>query len=98
MLAKSPRGAREGERGQVLILALAFIAVFGVITVAILRFGDAVGIQHVHTEATAANDTLPEGGAAYAAADSARSDFFTQCPPPLGNLGKLTMQTGDVVT
>jgi hypothetical protein len=95
MLVKRPRHARQGERGQVLILALAFIAVFGVITVAILRFGDVVGIQHVHTEATAASDTLAEGGAEYAAADSARSDF-TQCAP--GNGGQLTMQTRDVVT
>jgi hypothetical protein len=91
MLAIGPRRARQGEHGQVLILALAFIAVFGVITVAILRFGDTVGIQHIHTEATATNDSRAEGGAAYAAADSARG---AACVP--GNTGQLTMQTGDV--
>jgi hypothetical protein len=95
MLAKGQRRARQGERGQVLILALAFIAVFGVITVAILRFGDVVGIQHVHTEATAGNDSRAEGGAAYAAADSARSDL-PNCPSLKGNTEQLTMQTGDV--
>ena len=92
MLAKGPRRARQGERGQVLILALAFIAVFGVLTVAILRFGDVVGLQHVHTEATAANDSKAEGGAAYAAADAASG---AACAP--GNTGQLTMQTGDAV-
>jgi hypothetical protein len=91
MLARAPRSARRAECGQVLILALAFIAVFGVITVAILRFGDVVGIQHVHSEATGASDSKAEGGAAYAAADAARG---VACAP--GNTGKVTMLTGDV--
>jgi hypothetical protein len=86
---------RSGERGQVLVLALAFIAAFALLVGAVLSFGGVTGLQHMHTEATAAKDGLAEGGAAYAAADAVRQDI-----PQLGcvknNTGQLTMQGGDV--
>jgi hypothetical protein len=93
MLARGPLRSKQGEQGQVLILALAFIAVFGVLTVAVLRLGDVVGLQHVHTDTIAASDSKAEGGAAFAAADAANGAACKQ-----GNTGQLTMQTNkDVV-
>ncbi len=74
------------------MLAIAFIAFFGVVTVAVFRFADATGLQHVHTEMTASNDSLAEGGAAWAAADAASSSYTCTS----GGSGSLTMQGGDV--
>lgn len=93
MLSKTYRH-RSGERGQVLVLALAFIAAFALLVGAVLSFGGVTGLQHMHTEATAANDGLAEGGAAYAAADAVRSDIPLACAA--GSTGQITMQSGDV--
>jgi hypothetical protein len=79
-----------------LILALTFIAFFALVLGAVLNFGDVTGTQHGFTEATASNDAIAEGGAAYAAADAGRTDLFLTCNP--GNTGQLTMQGGDKVT
>jgi hypothetical protein len=87
--------SRRGEEGQVLIMAIAFLALFGVITVAVLNFADAVALQIVHTEATAARDSSAEGGAAYAVADATRPADPLTCTP--GAKGTLTMQGGDAV-
>jgi hypothetical protein len=92
MLKRAVCRDRVGERGQTLILALAFIAFFGLVVVAVLRFADATGLQHVHTEATASSDSSAEGGAAYAAAIAAST---TPACPSTGNT--LTMQSGDTV-
>jgi hypothetical protein len=95
MLGKSTRRQRSGERGQTLILALAFIAFFGLLISSVLSFGGVVALQHTHTEATASKDGLAEGGAAFAAADAVLSGL--PCPPPpTKTIGQLTMQSGDV--
>lgn len=88
MLKQGSRRPRNGEQGQTLILALVFIVFFAVVASAVLRFGDVTGLQQVHTEATAATDSVAEGGAAYAAADAASSVIPT-CTS--GNTGQLTM-------
>lgn len=92
MLKMSAHRRRRNERGQTLVLALAFIAFFGVVIVAVLRVGEVTGLQHVQTEATALKDGTTEGGAAYAAADAGRTDVGLTCAP--GNSGQLTMQAG----
>jgi hypothetical protein len=94
MLSKTSHRRRSGERGQVLVLALAFIAAFALLVGAVLSFGGVTGLQHMHTEATAAKDGLAEGGAAYAAADAVRPDIPLACAA--GSTGQLTMQSGDV--
>jgi hypothetical protein len=89
------RRSRRTQDGQVLIMAIAFLALFGVITVAVLRLADAVSVQIVHTEGTATRDSSAEGGAAYAAADATRTVNPLGCVP--GARGTLTMQGGDAV-
>ena len=93
MLNRPTRG-RSSERGQVLILAIAFIAFFGLLTVAVLSYASATELQHVHTEATASNDSLAEGGAAWAAADAASPTY--SCTS--GGKGSLTMKGGAIVS
>jgi hypothetical protein len=70
----SRRAARTGEEGQVLILALAFIAFVGVVSVALFRYADATQLQHKQTSATAAAHAPSEGAALYALIDSSRPD------------------------
>lgn len=87
-------GRRRGERGQVLAIALAFIAFFAVVTVAVLSYASAIARQHVSTETTAKTDSLAEGGAAWAAADAATGTLTCS----KGAIGSLTMQGGATVT
>jgi hypothetical protein len=93
VLGRSSRRQRSGERGQTLILALAFIAFFGLLISSVLSFAGVTALQHTHTEATATKDGLAEGGAAFAAADAVRSGL-----PCLKSTTaqQLTMQSGDV--
>jgi hypothetical protein len=84
----------RGEGGQVLAMAVAFIALFGVLTTAVLQFAGVTTLQRHNTERTDSAHALAEGGAFYAVADSNRADT----PPCLVNTqGSLTMSTGDVV-
>ena len=87
------RRRRAAEEGQVLLLALAFIAFFGLLVGAVLSFGGVTGLQHVHTEKSATRDGLAEGGAAYAAADATRTDIPLTCS--VGATGAIAMQSGD---
>lgn len=92
MLTRTLRRRRfHGQAGQTLILALAFIAFFGVTIVAVLRVADLPGQQRAISETTATNDSGDEGGAAYAAADAGRTDVQLSCAG--GDSGQLTMQT-----
>jgi len=77
-------------------MALAFIAFFGVVVVAVLRVAEVPGLQHGRTETTAVQDAKAEGGAAYAAADSGRTDLALTCA--VNNTGQLTMQNGDIAS
>ena len=90
------RRRQHDQRGQTLILALAFIAFFGVTVVAVLRVAQVPALQHGITETTAGNDSVVEGGAAFGAADAARSDVALTCAP--GNSGQLTMQNSGHVS
>jgi hypothetical protein len=92
MSKRSP--ARRGhERGQVLPLALAFIALFAGVTLAVLNYASRTQSQKQHSEVTAQSDSLAEGGALYGLADANRGD--SSCT--VGSTGSLTMQGGDVV-
>jgi hypothetical protein len=93
MLMPHSRVRRKGEQGQTLILALAFVAFFGLVTVAILRVAEVTGLQHVQTETAAVTRASAEGGAAYAAADATRTDLPLNCVG--GSTGQVTMQSGD---
>jgi hypothetical protein len=93
VLGRGSRRQRSGERGQTLILALAFIAFFGLLISSVLNFAGVTSLQHAHTEATATKDGLAEGGAAFAAADAVRSGL--PCLPS-PTIQQLTMQSGDV--
>jgi hypothetical protein len=84
---------RRSERGQVLPLALAFIALFAGVTLAVLNYADRTASQKQHSETTAQSDSLAEGGALYGLADANRGD--SSCT--VGGSGSLTMQGGDVV-
>lgn len=95
MLTRRSRGRRRREEGQALVLALAFIVLLSVAVVALLSFADVTGLQHAHTEATATNDSLAEGGAALAAADAGRSDVSLTCGA--SGSGVVKMQGGDSV-
>jgi hypothetical protein len=64
------RHRRSSERGQTLILALAFLAMFGVFAAAILTFASGVQIQRGLTEKTAATNSVLEGSAQFAIADT----------------------------
>lgn len=93
MLERHSSQRRRGERGQALLMALAFVAFFGLTIASLLGVADLTGVQHVQTEATASRDSLAEGGGAYAAADAARTDIALSCAP--NSTGMLTMQGGD---
>lgn len=88
-----------GEQGQVLILALAFIAAFALVVAAVLGFASTAALQHAHTETTAQTDAAGEGGAAFAAADAARNPSLGWCSggnatPANADNGTVTMADG----
>jgi len=95
MLTRRPR--RHAERGQVLIMALAFVAFFALVTTAVLQFADAVELQQVHTQSAAGSHAEAEGGmllAAQAAEQSGAGCVVNSPPTPV----TLTMTTGDTAT
>ena len=92
MLSQRPR--RRPERGQALLMALAFIAFFGLVTSAVLGFADTVARGHTAAETVAENDALINGGAILGAVDARYSGG--PCATPGG--GSLTMQSGDSVS
>ena len=74
MLNTVQRRRQPAQRGQVLILALAFIGFFGLVAVAVLDLAGVSGLQHVNTESVANSDSLDEGGAALAESDAQRGN------------------------
>jgi len=64
------RRRRSAERGQTLVLSLAFLALFGLFAVTVLRFADVTEAQRTSTERTAAIDGVAEGSAQFAVADT----------------------------
>src|SRR5579862_3421681 len=64
------RRRRSSERGQTLILAIAFLGMFGLLAAAVLGFASGVQTQRGLTEKTAATDSVAEGSAQFAIADT----------------------------
>ena len=61
------RAGRRGEQGQVLIMALAFIVFFGLVTTAVLQLADTVELHQSHSQAGATADANADGGMLFAA-------------------------------
>jgi hypothetical protein len=59
-----------GERGQTLVLAIAFLGMFGLFAAAVLGFASTVQGQRGPTERTAAVDSVTEGSAQFAMSDT----------------------------
>ena len=72
------RSRRGGERGQVLIMALAFLVFFGLVTTAVLQLADTVELQQSHTEAAATSTADIEGGMLFAAQAAQAKPAFLQ--------------------
>ena len=89
MLSRSRR--HSSERGQVLVLALAFIAFFGLTITALLKFADVTALEHIHAESTARVDASAEGGAALVSSDASRTDIASSWKCDGTDTGTLTM-------
>ena len=76
-----------------MLLAMALIAVFAVVTVSIAKFGDVTFLQQQRTEKTANADSVIEGAAAYSVADANRQDWSCFGFPS----GSVTMTDGTMV-
>jgi hypothetical protein len=85
------RPRRDAERGQVLLLALAFIAFFGLVATAVLQFGSSVAIQLQRTKAAAQANSLFDGGAILGAVNA----LYSGGPCAVGANGTMVMQGGD---
>ena len=86
----TPRIRRRGEEGQALIMALAFIAFFGLVTTAVLQFADTVELQQAQSQAATASHANAEGGMLLAAR---AAQALGSCALP--SAGSVTMTTGD---
>ena len=75
MLTRRPR--RRAQEGQVLIMALAFIAFFGLVTASLLQLADTVQIQQSHGRSAANANAATEGGAFFAAEAAAKQGSCT---------------------
>lgn len=64
------RRTRHAQRGQTLVMALGFMALFGLLAAAVLRFASVTEAQRVATEQSAAAKALAEGSAQFALADT----------------------------
>ena len=75
---------RAAERGQTLVLAMAFLAFFGLVAVSVLKFASGVEVQRTSTELTAGRDSVAEGSAQFALGDTRGQ--------PCGTVSKGTLQ------
>jgi hypothetical protein len=64
------RSTRSGERGQSLIMALGFLAVFALLAGTVLTLAGTAESQRGSTERTAATNSVAEGSAQFALADT----------------------------
>lgn len=88
-----PGRRRQAERGQALLIALAFIVFFGLIATATLNYAGVTGLQQSQTERVASADAPAEGGALLAMNDAQRANGC-----PASSAGSMTMRTtGDTV-
>jgi len=86
------RRARTRERGQTLVMSLAFLALFGLFAAAVLRFASVTEAQRTSTERAAAIDGVAQGAAQFAVADTG----LQGCGTVSG--GTLMFATGDVLS
>jgi hypothetical protein len=61
---------RSSERGQTLVLAVVFLAFFGLFAAAVLGFASVTQSQRAMTEKTASTDSIADGSAQFAMADT----------------------------
>ena len=83
------RAGRRGEQGQVLIMALAFIVFFGLVTTAVLQLADTVELQQSHSQASANANANADGGMLFAAQAAQEQGGCV-----LNTHGSVTMTTG----
>ncbi len=95
MLKPCYRLDRRDEQGQVLILALAFVAFVAVVAGAVLGYADVTQLQHKETASTASLHSPSEGAGLYALVDSSRPDA-PACAPNGG--GSLAFTSGETLT
>ncbi len=89
VLTRRPR--RRAEEGQVLIMALAFIAFFGLVTAALLQLADTVELQQSHGQSAANANAAAEGGMFFAAEAAAQQG---SCDAK-ATIGPITMMGSD---
>ncbi len=89
------RRRHRAQEGQVLIMALAFIAFFGLITAAVLQLADTVELQQSVGQSTANDNAGAEGGMFFAAEAALQQG---SCVAP-GTTGPIIMAgTGDTAS
>jgi len=86
------RRARQTERGQTLVLSLAFLALFGLFAVSVLRFAGITEAQRMSTERTAAANAVADGAAQFALADTNRLGCGTV------SAGTMSFASGDTLS
>jgi hypothetical protein len=64
------RRRRSGERGQTLVLAVVFLAFFGLFAAAVLTFASVTQSQRAMTEKTASVNSIADGSAQFAMSDT----------------------------
>jgi hypothetical protein len=92
------RGSHQsGERGQVLVGAIAFLAFFALVAGSSLAYMSSIELQHRQGEISTSQRSLVEGAANYAVADLTRPGLppcTTGTLPP----GSATLSSGEVLT
>src|ERR1700680_547487 len=90
---------RRSERGQALVLAVAFLGMFGLFAASVLGFATTVQQQRSATEKTATVDAVAEGSAQFAVSDTTTngcgSRSGTLAFPANAAMGQTT--TGDLL-
>jgi hypothetical protein len=81
------RNRHAAERGQTLLLVMAFLAFFVLVAASILTFASTVESQRASTERTAARDSVADGSSQFALGDTRGQG----CPAP-GTVSSGTMQ------
>jgi hypothetical protein len=93
---------RNGEHGQVLVGAIAFIAFFALVAGASFTYMSSIEQQHHQGEISTSQRSLVEGAANYAVADLTRAGLplcTTGSPSPTGvPPGSATLSSGEVLT
>jgi Tfp pilus assembly protein PilX len=87
------RARRRGEQGQALIMALAFIVFFGLVTTAVLQLADTVELQQSRSQADATSNADINGAMLFAAQAAKELGGCV-----VGASGSITMTSGAVAS